>query len=220
MCAQGVRGIGPFVSEQFVEIVKQRNKLARLLGFEDFYDYKVGGGAGRGGGQEWQDGEESVVGGEGSGISRPCKTGSGPFLPSEVEHEKECGRRNGGFSEVGAQPHIQYTTLPPSSILLHPPPPSSTLPPSCSSSQVTAAEGFGKTRLFEILDDLEAKTRPIMAAARQRLAQDKGAAALEPWNMSYALAGEGGRGGEGRGAEGRGGEGRRGEGRGGERDGD
>ncbi|KAG2444565.1 hypothetical protein HXX76_001310 [Chlamydomonas incerta] len=94
-CYEGVRGIGPFVSEQFVEIVKQRNKLARLLGFEDFYDYKV-----------------------------------------------------------------------------------------------TAAEGFGKTRLFEIMDDLEAKTRPIMAAARERLAREKGASALEPWNMSYALAGD------------------------------
>jgi hypothetical protein len=54
---------------------------------------------------------------------------------------------------------------------------------------VTAAEGFGKTRLFEILDDLEAKTRPIMEAARQRLAKEKGAAALEPHNISQALAG-------------------------------
>lgn len=56
--------------------------------------------------------------------------------------------------------------------------------------QVTAAEGFGKTRLFEILDDLEAKTRPIMEAARQHLAKEKGPAALEPHNISQALAGE------------------------------
>jgi len=28
------------------------------------------------------------------------------------------------------------------------------------------AEGFGKRRLFEIMDDLEARTRPIMVAAR------------------------------------------------------
>jgi hypothetical protein len=55
--------------------------------------------------------------------------------------------------------------------------------------QVTAAEGFGKTRLFEILDDLEAKTRPIMEAARQRLAKEKGPSALEPHNISQALAG-------------------------------
>lgn len=56
-------------------------------------------------------------------------------------------------------------------------------------SQVTAAEGFGKTRLFEILDDLEEKTRPIMQEARQRLAKEKGESALEPHNMGYALAG-------------------------------
>lgn len=60
--------------------------------------------------------------------------------------------------------------------------------------QVTAAEGFGKTRLFEILDDLEEKTRPIMEAARARLAQEKGASALDPHNMGYALAGEANRG--------------------------
>jgi hypothetical protein len=51
------------------------------------------------------------------------------------------------------------------------------------------AEGFGKARLFEMLDDLEEKTRPVMDAARQRLAQEKGQSALEPHNMSWALAG-------------------------------
>lgn len=56
-------------------------------------------------------------------------------------------------------------------------------------AQVTAAEGFGKTRLFEILDDLEVKTRPIMEEARQRLAREKGEAALQPHNISHALAG-------------------------------
>lgn len=55
--------------------------------------------------------------------------------------------------------------------------------------QVTAAEGFGKTRLFTILDDLEAKTAPIMTAARERLAREKGESALEPHNISYSLAG-------------------------------
>eukprot|EP00195_Chlamydomonas_chlamydogama_P009741 CAMPEP_0202900574 /NCGR_PEP_ID=MMETSP1392-20130828/11915_1 /ASSEMBLY_ACC=CAM_ASM_000868 /TAXON_ID=225041 /ORGANISM="Chlamydomonas chlamydogama, Strain SAG 11-48b" /LENGTH=623 /DNA_ID=CAMNT_0049586991 /DNA_START=175 /DNA_END=2046 /DNA_ORIENTATION=- len=94
-CYEGMRGIGPFVAERFLEIVRCRNKLARSLGYEDFYDYKV-----------------------------------------------------------------------------------------------TAAEGFGKRRLFEIMDDLEAKTRPIMAAARKALAEDKGPAALEPYNLSYALAGD------------------------------
>ncbi len=39
---EGLQTIGPFVCENgFVEIVKLRNKLAKALGFEDFYDYKV-----------------------------------------------------------------------------------------------------------------------------------------------------------------------------------
>ncbi|KAG2489329.1 hypothetical protein HYH03_012161 [Edaphochlamys debaryana] len=94
-CYEGVRSIGPFVAEGFVAIVKERNRLARMLGYEDFYDYKV-----------------------------------------------------------------------------------------------TQAEGFGKRRLFEIMDGLEAQTRPIMEAARERLAREKGASALEPWNMGWALAGD------------------------------
>ena len=39
---EGLRSIGPFVcSNGFLEIVKLRNKLARLLGFVDYYDYTV-----------------------------------------------------------------------------------------------------------------------------------------------------------------------------------
>jgi oligoendopeptidase F len=39
---EGVRSIGPFVcSHGFLEIVKLRNQLARLLGFCDYYDYTV-----------------------------------------------------------------------------------------------------------------------------------------------------------------------------------
>lgn len=39
---EGLRSIGPFVcSNGFVEIVKKRNQLAKQLGFEDYYDYKV-----------------------------------------------------------------------------------------------------------------------------------------------------------------------------------
>jgi hypothetical protein len=30
-----VRSIGPFVAERFVEIVKQRNRLAKLAGYEE-----------------------------------------------------------------------------------------------------------------------------------------------------------------------------------------
>ena len=36
----------------------------------------------------------------------------------------------------------------------------------------------------------QAKTRPLMEAARARLAAEKGAAALEPHNISHALAGD------------------------------
>lgn len=90
-----LRSIGPFVAEGFCEIVKARNRLARMSGFEDFYDMKV-----------------------------------------------------------------------------------------------TAAEGFGKRRLFEIMDDLEGKTRSLMEEARRKLADEKGEDALEPHNISHALAGD------------------------------
>lgn len=56
--------------------------------------------------------------------------------------------------------------------------------------QVTTTEGFGKGRLFEILGGLEEKTRPLMEAARQELAKQKGEAALLPWNMGYFLTGD------------------------------
>lgn len=38
----GLRAIGPFLCDNgFVEIIKLRNQLAKSLGFEDYYDYKV-----------------------------------------------------------------------------------------------------------------------------------------------------------------------------------
>ena len=37
----GLRSIGPFVAERFCGIVKARNRLARLAGYEDFYDMKA-----------------------------------------------------------------------------------------------------------------------------------------------------------------------------------
>jgi Zn-dependent oligopeptidase len=40
-CYDGLRSIGPFVAERFVEIVKLRNVFARSLGYECFYDMKV-----------------------------------------------------------------------------------------------------------------------------------------------------------------------------------
>ncbi len=38
---QGLRTIGPLVVGPFCEIVKLRNRLAKLCGAEDFYDYTV-----------------------------------------------------------------------------------------------------------------------------------------------------------------------------------
>ena len=57
--------------------------------------------------------------------------------------------------------------------------------------KVTQAEGFGKDELFEILDTLEEGTREIMNQARKRFAEEKGgASALEPWNLSFLMAGD------------------------------
>ena len=50
--------------------------------------------------------------------------------------------------------------------------------------QVKTAEGFSKGALFEKLAPLEAATRPLMAAARQRLAKEKGQSALQPWTLA------------------------------------
>lgn len=55
--------------------------------------------------------------------------------------------------------------------------------------KVTNVEGFGKARLFEMLDGLEKGTRPIMLKARAELARLHGASALEPHNQSYKMAG-------------------------------
>jgi oligoendopeptidase F len=41
-CYHGLRSVGPFVLDNgFIEIIKRRNQVAKLLGFEDYYDYKV-----------------------------------------------------------------------------------------------------------------------------------------------------------------------------------
>lgn len=41
-CYKGLRSIGDFVCQQgFPDIVKRRNRMAKMLGFVDFYDYKV-----------------------------------------------------------------------------------------------------------------------------------------------------------------------------------
>jgi len=54
---------------------------------------------------------------------------------------------------------------------------------------VTNAEGFGKQRLFEILDGLEEGTRPLMEQARKELEKRHGVKALDPWNTSFLMAG-------------------------------
>ena len=56
--------------------------------------------------------------------------------------------------------------------------------------KVTQAEGFDKKTCFEMLDGLEKATRPILDDALKKLEADKGADALKPWNLSYALSGE------------------------------
>lgn len=55
--------------------------------------------------------------------------------------------------------------------------------------KVTNAEGMSKDKLFEILDGLEKGTRPLMEASMRELENRHGAAALEPWNTSFMLAG-------------------------------
>lgn len=55
--------------------------------------------------------------------------------------------------------------------------------------KVTQAEGFGKKRLFEMLDDLEEGTRPILKEARDEFKRRFGEEALSPWNMSYKMKG-------------------------------
>ena len=38
---QAMRSIGPHIVEKFCNIVKLRNRLAKVAGFEDYYDMKV-----------------------------------------------------------------------------------------------------------------------------------------------------------------------------------
>ena len=57
--------------------------------------------------------------------------------------------------------------------------------------KVQQMEGFDKTTLFQMLDSLEIRTRPIMKVARNRLKDEFGPNALEPWNLSYYISGGG-----------------------------
>jgi len=47
---------------------------------------------------------------------------------------------------------------------------------------------FGDT--FVVATSVQERSKPIMEAAREKLAKEKGASALEPWNLSHALSGD------------------------------
>lgn len=55
--------------------------------------------------------------------------------------------------------------------------------------KINNTEGFGKDKLFEMLDGLERGTRTIMVAARQKFASQYGEDGLEPWNISHKMSG-------------------------------
>jgi hypothetical protein len=54
--------------------------------------------------------------------------------------------------------------------------------------KVTNSEGFGKDKLFQILDTLEQGTRPILEKAREELERRFGKEALEPWNTGFMMS--------------------------------
>eukprot|EP00729_Bicosta_minor_P016408 gene16408-31443_t len=56
--------------------------------------------------------------------------------------------------------------------------------------KVTQAEGFGKVKLFEILDTLLQGSQSLLEGARKRLAAEKGEGALNAWNTGYLMAGD------------------------------
>ncbi|MCB0713607.1 MAG: peptidase M3 [Ignavibacteriae bacterium] len=56
--------------------------------------------------------------------------------------------------------------------------------------KVSINEGFGKKRLFEILDDLEEKTREACRRSIEELKEKKGESAAQPWNFSFYTSGD------------------------------
>uniref|UniRef100_A0A7S2S766 Peptidase M3A/M3B catalytic domain-containing protein n=1 Tax=Rhizochromulina marina TaxID=1034831 RepID=A0A7S2S766_9STRA len=56
--------------------------------------------------------------------------------------------------------------------------------------KVTQAEGFGKARLFEILDTLLHGSQKIFDDARSAFQTEKGETALEAWNVGFLMAGD------------------------------
>ena len=55
--------------------------------------------------------------------------------------------------------------------------------------KVSNAEGFGKSKLFEMLNGLEQGTKSIMKNGREELVARHGEDALLPWNTGYKMAG-------------------------------
>jgi oligoendopeptidase F len=55
--------------------------------------------------------------------------------------------------------------------------------------KVSNAEGFGKSKLFEMLDGLEQGTKSIVENGRKELAARHGEDALLPWNTGFKMAG-------------------------------
>eukprot|EP00510_Aplanochytrium_minuta_P005236 CAMPEP_0184024184 /NCGR_PEP_ID=MMETSP0954-20121128/11902_1 /TAXON_ID=627963 /ORGANISM="Aplanochytrium sp, Strain PBS07" /LENGTH=492 /DNA_ID=CAMNT_0026307405 /DNA_START=105 /DNA_END=1583 /DNA_ORIENTATION=+ len=55
--------------------------------------------------------------------------------------------------------------------------------------KVTTTEGFGKEKLFSMLDTLEQGTRELMIKSRKDFASSYGDSSLEPYNMQFAMAG-------------------------------
>ncbi len=56
--------------------------------------------------------------------------------------------------------------------------------------KVQRTEGFSKKRLFELLDDLEVKTRERAKQAVDEFVKEKGKIALEPWNFGHLRSGD------------------------------
>jgi len=56
--------------------------------------------------------------------------------------------------------------------------------------KVTVSEGFGKQKLFELLDELEMGTREACRRSMENLAASQGAGAIEPWNFDFVTGGD------------------------------
>jgi len=56
--------------------------------------------------------------------------------------------------------------------------------------KVRRVEGLTKAQIFELLDDLEARTRDSAKRSLDGIRASKGESALEPWNLRHAVAGD------------------------------